>query len=98
MILKYKNIIFILLIMIMCVLLTIFTIYIKKQSSSPSSVKSGVFKSSPIWDIETQNPITSSPIADSNGRIFIRTSDSIIAIDFIMDTNSGYQRHRVILH
>jgi outer membrane protein assembly factor BamB len=56
-------------------------VYIQKQRSSPSSVKSGVFLSSPIWDFETHSPITSSPVADNDGSVFVRTSDSIIAVD-----------------
>jgi outer membrane protein assembly factor BamB len=71
----------IIIIMMISVLLTMSIVYIQKQRPSPSSVKSGVFLSSPIWDFETHSPITSSPVADNGGSVFIRTSDSIIAVD-----------------
>lgn len=78
MLLKYRTAI---IIMMICMLLAMSIIYNQKQGSSPSSVKSGIFISSPTWDFETQSPITSSPVVDKDGRVFIRTSDSIIAVD-----------------
>lgn len=81
MLLKNGKAISILLIMIFCALLSILAYKFRSQYSYKPLIKSGVFDTLPIWDIETQNPITSSLVADNNDHIFIRTSDSIIALN-----------------
>jgi outer membrane protein assembly factor BamB len=81
---KTKKLLFIIILsLFLLCLVALLLIYfqIQKRNQPPGTIQTGIFNSQPAWTYETSENITSTPAVDDNGRVYIRTSNSIIALD-----------------
>ncbi len=57
--------------------------YIPERENSDPAIQSNRFDPDPVWSFETKEIITSTALIDETGKAYIRTADSIIALDLI---------------
>jgi len=69
--------------LILAVLLSgcLFSPILSDQDETNDSVATGVLNTAPIWTFRTTDRITSSPVGDDKGQVYIRTLNSVIALD-----------------
>jgi outer membrane protein assembly factor BamB len=55
----------------------------QRNLDNSGATQSETFNAAPVWVFETTDSITSTPAADNDGRVYVRTSNSITALDVL---------------